>query len=152
MPSTTLPELVTLLRGPSLTVRTGLWLAPLTILGRERDEAARLGIDAIDVREPILAAQPQGTRFLGLNEASMVDTLDTICRLPRLSDCVLVYNLDLPLARLSARERNQFWQILFTGFPHRSRGLLLLLPQQAHHLLPPQQAEEAWRNDNRLVD
>lgn len=152
MPATTLPELIGRLRGPTLIVRTGLWLAPLSVFGRERDEAARLGIDAVDIREPILADQPEGTRFLGLTTARVIEALDAICRMPKVSDCVLVYNLDLPVARLSRQDRSEVWQQLLAAFPHRSRGLLLLMPQYAHHLLPSHHIEDKWRIDNRLVD
>lgn len=150
MAATTLPELVTLLRGPTLTVRTGIWLAPPSAFGREQDEAARLGIDAVDIRDPIWADLPKDTRFLELTSARMIEALEAICRGPRVSDCVLVYNFDLPLARLPGQARQQLWDQLLTGFPHRVCGLLLMMPQHAHALLPSQM-ELKWRNDNRLA-
>lgn len=152
MKTTTLPELVALLRGPTLIVRTGLWLAPITVIGQEENEAARLGIDAVDIREPILAALPEGTRFLGLSAARIVEALETICHQPKLSDCILVYNLDLLLARLSGQDRKELWRQLLAGFPHRPRALLLVMPQHAHHLLPTEEVEDNWRRDRRLVD
>jgi len=151
MDTTNLPDLVALLRGFTLTVRTGLWLATHAVFGKEQDEAARLSIDAIDLRIPILARLPEGTRFLGLSMAVIIDGLDMICHQKDGSDCVLVYNLDLLIARLHRPERIEFWHYLYRGFPHRSRGLLLIMPRQAIYLLPTDDLLDDWGRDKRLV-
>jgi hypothetical protein len=151
METTSLLDLLVLLRGSTLTVRTGLWLVPSTFFGQEQDEAARLGIDAVDVRLPILARLPAGTRFLGLTEASVLEALDVICQQKDGGDCVLVYNLDLLLAKLPRQDRVEFWHYLYRGFPHRSRGLLIVMPSQATHLLPAGQSLTDWGRDQRLV-
>lgn len=152
MDSTDLYELIKLLRGPTLTVRTGLWVAPPSLLGQEVDEAARLGIDAIDLRQPILASLPPGTRFLGLNITSLVSAFDSICRQPDGSDCMLVYNVDLLMAKLGHPAHLDVWRYLFRGIPHRSRSLLLFMPRTANHLLPSHQDQDAWRQERRLVE
>jgi hypothetical protein len=144
-------ELIDLLSGPTLTIRTGLWLVPLHVLGKEQDTAARLGIDAADLRVPIISSLPAGTRFLGLSTLTLVEALDAVCSQSRGSNCLLVYNLDLLLARLPRQERLDFWQFMFKSFPHRQRGLLLLMPQLANSLLPQQQMQDVWRRDGRLV-
>lgn len=144
-------DLISLLRGYRLRVRTGLWLLPRELLGQEPDEAARLGIDAVDLRQQLLAGLPQDTSFSGLNAACMIELLDDICRRDRGSDCVLVYNFDLLLARLRHDERSEVWQLLYDGFPHRSRALLIVMPRGANALLPTNQALQAWQRDGRLA-
>jgi hypothetical protein len=152
MPATTLTDLIALLSGPTLTVRTGLWLASIHSLNQIEDHAARLGIDARDLRVPIKGSLPEGTRFLGLTVNTLVEALDMLCKQFDGSNCLLVYNLDLLLARLHRQARLDFWQYVFRGFPHRGRGLLLVMPSHANHLLPSTQMQEAWRYDRRLVD
>lgn len=151
MNTTNPSELVTLLRGRSLRVRTGLWLMPGRFLGKEEDEAARLGLDALDIRRPILASLPEGARFVGLNAASLVETLDSIGQARSGSDCVLVYNLDLLLARLPRQERLEVWQSLYGAFGNRARALLLTMPASADNLLPTTEMLAAWRRDGRLA-
>lgn len=144
-------DLIELLSGLTLTVRTGLWLTPTRLLGQEQDAAARLGIDAVDLRTPIKPRLPAGTRFLALSTQTLVTALDDVCKQKDGSECLLVFNLDLLLARLPRQERLDFWRFMFSGFPHRSRGLLLQMPRIAEHLLPPNQMLDAWRHDGRLA-
>ncbi|MFN3332565.1 MAG: hypothetical protein ACK47M_08650 [Caldilinea sp.] len=151
MNTTNPSDLVALLRSRILKVRTGLWLMPLHYLGKEEDEAARLGIDALDIRRPILADLPPGARFIGLSVVSLVEILDGIAQARDGSDCVLVYNLDLALARLRRQERLEVWQNLFGTFGYRARALLLTMPANADHLLPTSESMMAWRNDRRLA-
>ncbi len=144
-------DLVALLRSPVLRVRTGLWLMPLQYLGKEEDEAARLGIDALDIRRPILAGLPPDARFTGLSVVNLVEILDSVAQARDGNDCVLVYNLDLALARLRRQERLAVWQNLFVDFGYRARALLLTMPANADHLLPTSESMMAWRNDRRLA-
>jgi hypothetical protein len=124
---------------------------PLPYLGKEEDEAARLGIDALDIRRPILAGLPKGARFTGLSVVSLVEILDSIARAKDGSDCVLVYNLDLAVARLRRQERLEVWQSLFNDFGYRTRALVLAMPVNAELLLPTSEKMMAWRNDGRLA-
>ena len=151
MNTTNPSELIALLRGHTLKVRTGLWLMPLSYLGKEEDEAARLGIDALDIRRPILAGLPEGARFTGLSAVNLVEILDGIATSRDGSDCVLVYNLDLAQARLRRQERLDVWQNLFNAFGYRARALLLVMPDHAEHLLPTTEMLTAWRRDSRLA-
>lgn len=144
-------EIVEQLSGPTFAVRTGLWLAHRTVLLQPKDSAARLGIDAKDIREPIQAALPSGTRFLGLSTSGLIRALDTLCVAPSGSNCLLIYNLDLLIARLYRQDRLEFWRTVFDGFPHRQRALLFLMPLGADHLIPLSQTLEAWRQDGRLA-
>lgn len=144
-------NLVELLSGPTLIVRTGLWLAPTQLLGKEQDTAARMGIDAVDLRVVIKSSLPQGTRFLALSTQTLIAALDAVCHQASGSDCLLIFNLDLLLARLPRQDRLDFWHYVFNGFPHRSRGLLLVMPKNAEHLLPSNHIQDAWRHDGRLA-
>lgn len=150
-PTTTLTEVITALRGPRFRVRTALWLAPPDVVGREADAAARLGLDAADARRPILDALDPDSRFLGLDPDRIVAALDAIATGPHRTDCALVYNLDLLVARLPFQARDAFWDTLYRGFPHR-RALLLAVPRSAEALLPRDGALDLWRREGRLAE
>jgi len=145
-------ELVTRLRGYSLRVRTGLWLLPVQLLQDMPNEAARLGIEAVDCARRLLAELPTDTRFVGLNSARIIELLDVICLQNQSGDCLLIFNLDLLVARLRQRERNEVWMHLYSSFSHRSRGLLIAMPQGANALLPGGNGLTAWRRDGRLAE
>jgi hypothetical protein len=146
------PTLIALLHSPRLRVRTGLWLIPRYLLGQEREEAARLNIDAIDVRQQLLSELPEGTRFSGLNASRLIELLDELCSSDRGTSCLLIYNFDLLLARLTHEERGEVWDDLYQYFSHRSRGLLIVLPEGAAALLPGRDRLKAWRQDGRLAE
>lgn len=147
----TLAEVVALLRSPLLRVRTALWLMPMDYLGREEEEAVRLRLEAVDLRQVWLKTLPEGTKYIGLTPEKLLDELDRITELPGVSDCVLVYNVDLFLARLRQAERKTFWEGLFTALPHRQRGLLVVLPQRAGDLLPAPDQLSLWEREERLA-
>lgn len=144
-------EVVALLRSPLLRVRTALWLMPMDYLGREREEAVRLRLDAADLRQVWLNTLPEGTKHIGLTPDKLLDELDRITEQPGASDCVLVYNVDLFLARLRQSERKSFWEGLFTALPHRQRGLLVVMPQRAGDLLPAPDQLTLWEREERLA-
>jgi hypothetical protein len=149
---TTPTDLVRYLRGPVLRVRTGLWLAPPAAIDRPADEAARLGVAAADARRPLLdALLPEQTR-LGLSESAIIQALDAIAGGDFHSDCCLVYHLDLLLAGLTSSARAGVWESLHSGFPHRNRALLLIMPATADALLPDPERLDQWRREGRLAE
>lgn len=148
MPLNQLSDLVAYLRRPSIRIRTGLWLVPSALVGKEAEEAARLGIDGVDLRQPVLEQLAPDQKFLGLRLEMVVQLLDTLSRQKAGNLSCLVYNLDLLLARLGYEEQHLFWQEMYDGLPHRHRVLILAMPQTAVHLLPPL---PAWEQDSRLV-
>lgn len=148
---TSVVELLANLRDQSLRNRVGLWLAPDRQLVQIVNEAARLGIDAQDIRQALLHRLPLGTRFAGLSGTRLADLLDSICEQPGYSDCVLVYNLDLLLAGLGYEDQQEIWRTLWQSFPHRQRALLLVMPQTAVHLLPRSYDLATWRRAGRLA-
>jgi len=144
-------ELADLLKGSSLIHRTGIWLLPVNMLGKEPDQAARLNLDAVDIRTALLGGLPEGTRVLRLSGDKVLQLLGTICESPKGSNCLLVYNVDLLLARLPMQARSYVWNQLYSSFPHRKHALLIAMPEGANQLLPPPAALKSWNSDKRLA-
>jgi len=152
MTKTTISELVELLSKPTLRVRTGIWLYPMALLGEEENEAVRLGIVARDARDPLLANVGPENRFLGLNRERLLQVVDEIIRNEQAGDIIMLYNFDLLLAKLPMEEREKVWREVFSGFPHRAKGVLLIVPEQATELLPLDRSLEDWRRARRLAE
>lgn len=152
MPSTTLPELITTLRGPTLRVRTGLWVVPASLVGKEADRTAAYGVTAVDIRRPIVdGLLPNQTR-LKVTPGAVLSTLDAIIDHHLPTACGLILNLDLLLAALHSTDRDEAWDLLYSGLPHRSRALLLTMPVGASHLLPSLNNLGQWRREGRLAE
>lgn len=149
--SVTPDALVRLLRGPALRNRTGILLIPPTQWKRVPDIAARLGIGCVDYVETILSGLPSGTTFAGINLAAERQRLDALTDAPGGLDCLLVYNVDLALARLEPPERERFWSIIHEGMPNRSKALILAMPEQADRLLPGEKELEMWKGKGRVA-
>lgn len=143
--------LIAFLRRPILRTRVGVWHMPLQCVGQERDVAARLGVEAVDVRDPIRQQLPEGTRFVRLTVEKTLEALDFFATTRGITDCAFVCHMDLLLTGLSREDRQRFWESLFDGLPHRSRALLLAIPETAHGVLLPDRWREVWRRDGRLV-
>jgi hypothetical protein len=152
MTSVDAASLIALMRGPTLRVRTGVWLAPKEVINQAADHAARLGISCVDIRARLLAELPTDTRFTGLTPYRVVALLDGICDGSDGTDCILVENLDLLLARLRLQERQEVWDHLRRAHAHRRRALLIVMPGTAKHLLPSSEDLGAWKADGRLVE
>jgi non-ribosomal peptide synthetase component F len=148
---TTTNEIIHTLRHGGLVMRTALWLLPSEQLTSLPDSAARLGIHLLDARQPLLDSIASDQRFLRLTVRDFIESLDTLCKTPQASDCLLVANCDLILARLNFRERREAWTTLHRGYPHRSRSLLIVMPNSADMLLPSEQELMYWRQEGRLV-
>ncbi len=144
-------EVVAFIRSRSMRVRTGIWLMPPSYLGQERNEAARLQIDAADLRSRLLTSLPEGARFAGLTPDRVLALLDETSQHPGASDCVLVYNVDLLLARLTRTDRKIVWQRLYQSMPYRRRALLVAIPDTAEALLPSADDLAQWGRDKRLT-
>lgn len=143
-------DVIHTLRDGGLRVRTALWLLPPEQLANLPDSAARLNIHLVDARQPLLDAIAPDQRFLRLTVREFIESLDALCQTPQTSDCLLVANCDLLIARLNFQERREAWDTLFRGFPYRPRALLIAMPDSAD-LLPGEQELTYWRNEGRLV-
>jgi len=150
MALTTPSELVASLQRPALRVRTGLWLLPNPLLGQEANEAARLGIQAADLRAELLGQISPGSRYLSLDSDRLLALLDALSQRRSLGDCLLVHNLDLLLSRLTHQQRADFWQFVFSGFTHRPSALLLTLPITAQETLLSNTWMDLWESGERL--
>ena len=143
-------DLVRLLEQPILRIRTGILLVPSSALGSERDLAARLGIEAVDIREWKLARARPGSRFLGLSRETILQDLQEMVEDMDLGgNCLWVHNMDLLFSALRYGERLRAWATLFSTFKQR-RGLLFSLPAQAFNLLPATE-RGTWEKDERLA-
>lgn len=154
MPSTTaiLSELLSALRSPTTRLRTGLWLASPQDLTAITDIGARLGVGTVDLRQQILSRLQPGQRFLGIGEDDFVLLIDEIIHTPLTYDARLLYHLDLLLARFTRAQRDDIWDRLYQGLPHRPHALILAMPHTADHLLPVSSQLATWRMEGRLVD
>lgn len=151
MESTSVHALVATLHHADLRVRVGLWLHPLSLLGAEADEAARLMLQAVDLRAELLNRLPPGAAYARIDAGNTLSLLDDLSQRSYFGGCALVYNLDLLLAALTLRERSNLWSFLFTDLPWRKSALLLTLPVTATRLMPAETVSDQWRAANRLV-
>ena len=151
MPASSVRELVDFLQEKSLRLRTGIWLLPPRLLGNAANEAARLNVDSIDIRDSLLASLPEGTRFLGLTADRILELLQEVSEQFSDTECIHIFNLDLLLAKLPEEQRDAVWQSLYSAFPHRRHALLISMPEGASHLLPTGSAWQAWISDKRLA-
>jgi hypothetical protein len=124
---------------------------PLDLLGHEADEAVRLGISAIDLRQELLKSLPAAATFVPLDSDRILQMLDAIAGSTNQGNCVLVYTLDLLLAQLSHQQRTDFWQFAYQGFDHRPCALLLGIPATASSLLPASSMLFHWADGERFV-
>lgn len=145
-----LADLVQLLRGPTLRVRTGILLVPSASLGNEPELAARVGVEAVDWRARKLTRVGSDSRYLGLSsETVMRDLQELVDDVDLGGNCLLIYDMDLILSALRYDERLRTWAALFSTFKQR-RGLLFSLPARATNLLPVTE-RRAWEKDGRLA-
>jgi len=113
--------------------------------------AARHGIGYVDFVERALRSLPANTRFVQFTGSSLFGILDTVAQETDGARCVLLYNLDLGLARLTAEERHSLWGRLFRDIPYRPRALIIAMPAGAEHLLPRREDLEEWGRCGRVV-
>lgn len=131
--------------------RVGLWLAERDYCERAGNIAAQLGIDSEDIRSRYLERLPDGARFSGLTAGKIINLLDDTSQQSGYSNCVLIYNLDLLLAKLGFEDRRNVWHSLWQSFPYRRRALLLLIPDRAGQLVPSASELAIWRREERLA-
>ena len=143
-------QVVSLIRASVLRIRTALWLLPPALIGQERNEAARLLVEAIDLRQVYLNKLPPNTPYLGLTGQKLIELIEDIVEEEGRSNCVLIYNLDLLLSRLSQPDIYFFWHHVFQSMPHRSRALLLSIPASAGDLLPPEDLRFQLSREKRI--
>lgn len=143
-------ELVRQLSGWRLQHRTGVLLLPREELGREHLLAARLGIEAVDLRVWALERLPPDQRILDLTWSKLSwEYLQAIAEAPLPGRCILVSNVDLLVAALRIEQRREYWRYL-RGTLRPERGLLLAVPAGADHILTPDERQQ-WEVLGRLA-
>lgn len=141
-----------MLSGLSLRCRTGIWLMPHDKVGDEENEAARLGLDAVDIRRVLLENLPEETSYAGLSSERIENLLHQIADRQTGSHCFLVYNLDVLLAGLTKEERDAVWRYLKVGLPHAKHALLIALPTSARQALLGDEHYRSWQKEDRLSE
>lgn len=144
-------KLVDYLRRGTARTRIGLWRVPLAIIGTEREIAINLGIQPIDFSEYYLDRLPHGTKMVKVDSTKVLDSIDSITSSVGPSDCVLIYNFDLLLAKLKVEEIQQVWGDLFNHLPNRLRAILIMVPETAIQQLPSETLLEKWEKEDRLI-
>ncbi len=139
-------ELVSIIRDRGrLRCRTGVLLIPEAELGRERELAARLNIDCVDMAEHVNNSLPEETEFVPPGAAYVLRWLRDIANAESGGDCVLVSNVDLLLARLEEQQRETVWRQLCNNFPNYRRGIIITLPAKGVSLLMSRETQDVWR-------
>jgi hypothetical protein len=134
-----------------LPVRVGVWFYPLSYAGCEAEEAVRLGAEAVDIREKLLEVLPDGAQFINLSHAKLFGLIHQVVERPGDNECLLIYNLDLLLARLPYAERQEFWLDMLTTMRHRKHAALIAFPETAGEMAPDQDHLARWNQENRIV-
>ena len=146
--------MVNMLRNRELRCRTALLMIPLSLMGKEAQIAAQLGIDHVDYRQYLLDHLPAGGEFLGLSANKIFGDLDAISNAMSGMDCVLLSNLDLAVAGIPAIDRTSLLkERLFNQLCYRRRGLLIVMPDTGPDVgaLLDQELKQYWMDHDRLV-
>jgi hypothetical protein len=85
-----------------------------------------------------------------LDHHKVIDLISTIAK-KQGKQKVLVYNLDLLLAKLDPARRRDFWDLLYSGLVHLPRRIVLMIPKPALMLLPSGQEMDKWVKNKRIV-
>ncbi|MGB9620360.1 MAG: hypothetical protein ACPL7K_08100, partial [Armatimonadota bacterium] len=144
-------ELASTLTRKGIRCRTGLLLVGRHRLGYEPHIAAKLGMQPLDFTGFLASSLPTSEKYVDITFSSIWNHLDLLANRPEGDDCLLVYNFDLPLAKLETKDRLLLWQNLKDNMPYRQRALVLLMPAEAEHLLPSQEDMLEWERTQRLV-
>jgi hypothetical protein len=144
-------SLVKYLRRGTARTRIGLWRVPLAFIGTEQEIAISLGIQAIDISRYYFNKLPTGTKVVKTTSSKVIDSIDSIASSIGPSDCVLIFNFDLLLAKLKIEETQQVWVYLFNHLPNRLRAILIMMPETTLKLLPSDTLIEKWEKEDRLI-
>jgi hypothetical protein len=144
-------DLVKLLNSNELIVRTGLWLVPAKWNINVAGLAARFNMDALDMRQVWLDQLPSGVKMAGIRRERLLEIISNIADQQNLSDCALLYNLDLLISGLPLEDRIIFWHHSIKGLPHKARALLFLFPDEAYENLIDPENRINWQGSGRIT-
>ncbi len=146
-------ELISHLRQPMLRLRTGLWLVPDYLLGKEEDYVLTLpvGCDVIDLRLAVINLRPPSAPYAAITPENIHAWLDQILENDVRHDVAVFTQLDLLLAALGANDRQAVWRTLSNSFVHRPKAIIFAIPQHsAGQIISPSEIQ-AWQQNNRLA-
>ena len=138
-------------RGERLLCRTGALILKKMWLGKETEIAARFNFEAINYAEWKIEQLEKGQRRIGFSWQTVIFDLNMISELPAQTDTLLIYNIDIALSFLSTKDVQNVWRSLREGFPHRPKGLLLTIPEEAADVQPVFGEWQQWLGDGRLA-
>lgn len=131
--------------------RTAILLVEARHFGKEPDIAAQAGMDHRDFTAYLASEISENARYVDITTAKLFDKLRYLAGSPEGGDCLLVYNFDLPLARLDTEDRLRLWKNIRDNMAHKQRALVLLMPADAAHLLPTEDELSTWDSSSRLA-
>jgi hypothetical protein len=101
----------------------------------------------VDWRKEFLANVRPTQRRMGLTVTGEIE------RIRRIGDSARrvfsIINTEYFLARITEREREQFWLAMWSDFPHLT-GMIMFSALDTIALLPDKLDLESWRNEGRL--
>ena len=128
--------------------KTALYLVPAEDYRNQRELAARLSPDRIvDWAELFLSQASPTQRYLSVSAGGELDRLRAVANHSETVSCVV--NTEYFLARLTTRERRDFWQGLWSDFPHTT-GAIVLTVLDSQEILPDKIDLQIWKQHNRL--
>ncbi len=144
-------NIVHILSNGSILVRVGIAIASVDAMESLPMLGVQWDVTIVDIVERWFAKLPSGTRFAGINRATLLAELSAIANETLDRRCAMVANVDVFLAKLSEDERAEVWSFLFTALKKRPTALLLVLPAAGVDLLPAGEIER-WRSAGRLIE
>ena len=143
--------MVRLLRGTTLVNRTGLLFLPVEYFSKIRDIAAKLEVDPWDAQSELVKSLPPEVFILNLDAESLYKSLQQAAGGESVTGVLLVFNLDLPLARLLLTERQQFWDYYFKAIRYPKTALIVALPNTSQDCMPSYAILEELRGSGRVA-
>lgn len=147
-------QLISTLRSRSLRSRTGVLGLPQVMFGREAEIAAILGLELMDYRERIIAHAPIESQYVSVTLTGLVEDLSSIANAKTGESCLLISEFDLAVMKLRSNERQILWTTLFSNFPHKTRALVLCVPNcnEGRFIFPDTISNRMWRESERYAD
>ena len=118
---------------------------------QERELAIRIQAEPLDAAAYFLKNMPDGASFVKLDANRLTDMIHKLANHRGENKNLLVYNIDLLLAKITEGEREFFWSTLSAGLAHSLRNVVLLIPEKAAGLLPEHKEKARWEDQERLI-
>lgn len=130
--------------------RFGLWCCDLEKLGHEQNIAVQLGAESLDVTMLLRSKLENDSDMVVLDEHKLIDMVSEIAK-KQGKQKVLIYNLDVLLAKLNPAQCRDFWDLLFSGLIYQPRSLVFMIPLTATNLYPSGENLNKWQRNKRII-